>query len=61
MKLFSRSTKLGMGIMLAAGVIMAVLVVIGRPVPEPLAWIFLAGNSITFVSSLVAKSMDGSI
>ena len=44
-----------MGIMLAAGLIMAVLVILSKPVPNPVAWLFFAGLVISFVSALLAK------
>ncbi len=40
MKDFSNATKAGLIIMLIAGIIMALLVVVSKPVPNLVAWIF---------------------
>lgn len=42
-------------IMLIAGIIMALLVVISKPVPDLVAWIFFAGLVISIASTLLAK------
>lgn len=55
MKSFSKATKVGMIIMLIAGIIMALLVVISKPVPDLVAWIFFAGLVISIASTLLAK------
>ena len=55
MKDFNNGTKNGLAIMLAAGLIMAVLAAVSKPVPNWAAWIFFAGIVITIVSALIAK------
>ena len=55
MKDFSKATKVGMLIMLVAGIIMALLVVAGKPVPDLFAWVFFAGLVISIVSALFVK------
>ena len=55
MKHFNQGTKIGIAVMLAAGMIMAVLVAVSKPVPNWTAWIFLAGCVISVVSALIAK------
>ena len=44
-----------MGIMLIAGIIMALLVVLGKAVPNPAAWVFFAGLVISVGSALFPK------
>ena len=55
MKLFSKATKAGMIIMLIAGTIMALLVVVSRPIPYLVAWIFFVGLVISIASTLFVK------
>ena len=55
MKDFSKATKVGMIIMLIAGIVMAILVVVSEPVPNLVAWIFFAGLVISIASALFAK------
>ena len=55
MKDFSNATKVGLIIMLIAGIIMALLVVISKPVPNLVAWIFFTGMIISIVSTLFAR------
>ena len=55
MKSFSKATIAGMIIMLIAGIIMALLVLINKPVPGLVAWIFFAGLVITIASALFVK------
>ena len=55
MKSFSKATKVGMIIMLIAGIIMALLVVVSKPVPDLVAWIFFAGLVISIASTLFTK------
>lgn len=55
MKGFSNATKVGLIIMLIAGIIMALLVVISKPVPNLVAWIFFTGMIISIVSTLFAR------
>ena len=55
MKRFSKATAVGLIIMLIAGIIMALLVVLSRPVPDLVAWIFFAGLVISVVSALFVK------
>ena len=55
MKEFSNGTKAGLIIMLIAGIIMALLVVLSKPVPDLVAWIFFAGLVITVVSALFVR------
>lgn len=52
---FSKVTKVGMIIMLIAGAIMAFLVVASKPVPDLVAWIFLAGLAVSIVSAIFVK------
>ena len=56
MKDFSKVTKIGMIIMIIAGIVMAILVVASEPVPDLIAWIFFAGLAISIVSALFARS-----
>ena len=55
MKFFSKATKAGMIIMLIAGTIMALLVVVSKPVPNLVAWIFFVGLVISIASTLFVK------
>lgn len=55
MKGFSNATKVGLIIMLIAGIIMALLVVISKPVPNLVAWFFFTGMIISIVSTLFAR------
>lgn len=55
MSSFSKPTKVGMIIMLIAGIIMALLAVAGKPVPDLVAWIFFAGLVISIVSTFLVK------
>ena len=55
MKEFSNGTKAGLIIMLIAGIIMALLVVLSKPVPDLVVWIFFAGLVITVVSALFVR------
>ena len=55
MKDFSKATKIGMIIMIIAGIVMAILVVISEPVPNLAAWIFFAGLVISIASTLFVK------
>ena len=52
---FSNATKAGLIIMLIAGIIMALLVVVSKPVPDLVAWIFFLGLIISIVSALLVK------
>ncbi len=56
MKDFSKATKIGMIIMIIAGIVMAILVVASEPVPDLIAWIFFAGLAISIVPALSARS-----
>ena len=56
MKDFSKATKIGMIIMIIAGIVMAILVVASEPVPDLIVWIFFAGLAISIVSALFARS-----
>ncbi len=55
MKDFSNGTKAGLIIMLIAGIIMALLVVVSKPVPDLFAWIFFLGLIISIVFALLVK------
>ena len=55
MKDFCNATKAGLIIMLIAGIIMALLVVVSKPVPDVVAWIFFAGLIISIVSALFVR------
>jgi len=55
MKDFSNATKVGLLIMLIAGIIMAFLVVVSKPVPDLVAWIFFIGLIISIVSALFVR------
>ena len=55
MKDFSNATKVGLIIMLIAGIIMVFLVVVSKPVPNPVAWIFFLGLTISIVSALFVR------
>ena len=55
MKHLSKGAKVGIVIMLIAGIIMALLVVVSKPVPDPVAWIFFAGLIISIASTLFVK------
>ena len=54
-KLFSKGTIVGMTVMMVTGIIMALLVLVSKPVPDVIAWIFCAGLVISFVSAIVAN------
>ena len=41
--------------MLIAGIIMAVLVIVSKPVPDLVAWIFFTGLIASIVSALFVK------
>ena len=45
MKDFSKATKIGLIIMIIAGLVMALLVIVGESVPDLVAWIFSVGWS----------------
>ena len=55
MKEFSNATKVGLIIMLIAGIIMAFLVVVSKPAPDLVAWIFFTGLIISIVSALFVR------
>lgn len=55
LKDFSNVTKTGLIIMLIAGIVMALLVVISKPVPDLVAWIFFIGMAISIASVLFIK------
>ena len=55
MRDFNKGTKIGMIIMLIAGIVMAILVVVSEPVPNLVAWIFFAGLVISIASALFDK------
>ena len=55
MRGFNKGTKIGMIIMLIAGIIMAILVVVSEPVPSLVAWIFFVGLVISTDSTLFVK------
>lgn len=55
MKDFNNATKAGLIIMLIAGIIMALLVVVSKPVPDVVAWIFFAGLIISIASALFVR------
>ena len=55
MRGFSDATKAGLTIMLIAGLIVAFLVVVSKPVPDLIAWIFLTGMIISLVSALFVR------
>ena len=55
MKSFSKATMVGMIIMLIAGIIMALLVVVSKPVPDLVAWLFFVGLVISIASALFFK------
>ena len=51
-------TKVGFGIMLTALIVMALLVIMGKPVPDPVAWIFFAGMITSVVSAFHVTKAD---
>ena len=55
MKDFSKATKVGMIIMLIAGIVMAILVVVSETVPSFVAWIFFVGLVISIASTLFVR------
>ena len=55
MKKFSNAAKVGLIMMLIAGIIMALLVVVSKPVPDMVAWIFFAGLFLSIASALFVK------
>ena len=55
MKDFGKATKVGLIIMLITGTIMALLVVVSKPVPDLIAWIFFVGLVISIASALFVK------
>lgn len=48
----------GLLIQTIAGIIMGVLVLMGRPVPDVAAWIFFAGTILTLVFTLFVKKKE---
>ena len=55
MKDFSKATKIGMIIMIIAGIVMAILVVVSETVPSFVAWIFFVGLVISIASTLFVR------
>ena len=55
MKNFSKITTIGMMIMLIAGIIMALLVVLSKPIPNLVAWLFFIGLAVSIASILFIK------
>ena len=55
MRDFNKGTKIGMIIMLIAGIVMAILVVVSETVPSFVAWIFFVGLVISIASTLFVK------
>ena len=58
MKDFNMVTKVGFGIMLTALIVMAFLVIMSKPVPDPVAWIFFAGMITSVVSAFHVTKAD---
>lgn len=52
MKSFNNGVKVGIIMEIISGVTMAILVIMGRMIPNVVAWIFMIGLIITIVSSL---------
>lgn len=55
MRDFNKGTKIGMIIMLIAGIVMAILVVVSETVPSFVAWIFFVGLVISIASTLFVR------
>ena len=55
MKDFSKATKIGLIIMIIAGLVMALLVIVGESVPDLVAWMFFVGLVISIASTLFVK------
>ena len=55
LKELNNGAKAGMLILIIAGMIMGILILLGRPVPELTVWMYFAGVIIIFLSSLFAK------
>ncbi|MCR4669793.1 MAG: hypothetical protein K5643_01225 [Saccharofermentans sp.] len=58
MREFNKATKIGFGIMLTALIVMAVFVIISKPVPDPVAWVFFAGMITSIASAFFVKKAD---
>lgn len=52
MKGFNNGVKVGIIMEIISGVTMAILVIMGKMIPNVVAWIFMIGLIITIVSSL---------
>lgn len=55
MRFLSNGTKVGLMIMLAAGIAMALIVLVSKPIPDPVALVFFAGVVISIVSAFAGK------
>lgn len=55
MKIFNRGSQIGISIFTIAFIIMIVLLVLGKPVPNLVRWLFFGGVILTIVSSFVSK------
>jgi preprotein translocase subunit SecF len=55
MKDFSKATKIGLIIMIIAGLVMALLVIVGESVPDLVAWMFFVGLVISIASTFFVK------
>ncbi|NLT64808.1 MAG: hypothetical protein GXY01_10210 [Clostridiales bacterium] len=55
MKKFNNGAKTGLMIELIAGIVMAIFVLIEKPIPDLVAWIFIAGLIITLISAFIVK------
>lgn len=52
MNRISKGAKIGLIIEIIAGIIMAILVIVNKPVPAVVAWLFTIGLVIALVGSL---------
>ena len=53
MKKIGKGAKVGLLIEMIAGIIIATLIVVSRPIPDIVVWIFMLGMIATLFSSLV--------
>ena len=52
-KKIGKGAKVGLLIEMIAGIIMATLIIVSKPIPDFVAWIFMFGMLITLLSYLI--------
>ena len=55
LKELNNGSKAGLLILAVAGMVMGILILLGKAVPEFFVWTYFAGVAIVFISSLFAK------